>query len=52
MIVSYSNDIAGPLTCTTHCASLGFTYAGLEYGDECYCGTSYVNDGTIPQSAP
>ncbi|GJE88399.1 WSC domain-containing protein [Phanerochaete sordida] len=50
-VVSYSNDTARPLTCTTHCASLGYTYAGIEYGNECYCGTGYA-DGLPPSSAP
>ena len=26
--------------CLTLCESKGFTYAGLEYGEECYCGDS------------
>ncbi|KAJ7227573.1 hypothetical protein C8J57DRAFT_1093042, partial [Mycena rebaudengoi] len=30
--------------CTQKCFSLGFTYAGVEYGDECYCGTGLVSD--------
>ncbi|KAF2815199.1 copper radical oxidase [Mytilinidion resinicola] len=29
--------------CTTACE--GFTYAGVEYGGECYCGNEFSNDG-------
>ncbi|WWC57722.1 uncharacterized protein I303_100256 [Kwoniella dejecticola CBS 10117] len=29
--------------CTAFCASGGFTMAGVEYGQECYCGNSLVN---------
>ena len=28
-----------PFACATHCNSLNYPYAGVEYGDECYCGT-------------
>ncbi|KAJ3553094.1 hypothetical protein NM688_g3799 [Phlebia brevispora] len=37
--------------CSATCADLGFTYAGAEYGDECYCGNSFENgasQNTIP----
>ncbi|KAJ7875379.1 WSC domain-containing protein [Mycena olivaceomarginata] len=33
-----------PLSCTQNCFSLGFTYAAVEYGDECYCGADLVSD--------
>ncbi|KAJ6466638.1 hypothetical protein DFH09DRAFT_887416, partial [Mycena vulgaris] len=33
-----------PLSCTQKCFSLGFIYAGVEYGDECYCGAGLVSD--------
>ncbi|KAF4569998.1 hypothetical protein EYR40_008982 [Pleurotus pulmonarius] len=26
------------MKCASHCAGLGFTYAGAEYGAECFCG--------------
>ncbi|WRT68981.1 uncharacterized protein IL334_005963 [Kwoniella shivajii] len=29
--------------CTSFCSAGGFTYAGLEYGSECYCGNSFSN---------
>ncbi|KAM5542546.1 hypothetical protein V8D89_004005 [Ganoderma adspersum] len=28
-----------PGSCITSCAALGFGYAGVEFGDECHCGT-------------
>ncbi|OLN89009.1 WSC domain-containing protein-like protein 5 [Colletotrichum chlorophyti] len=31
--------------CTTACASKGFPYAGLEFGQECFCGGSIQNGG-------
>jgi hypothetical protein len=31
--------------CTTACAAQGFAYAGLEFGQECYCGASIQNGG-------
>ncbi|KIP07217.1 hypothetical protein PHLGIDRAFT_35537 [Phlebiopsis gigantea 11061_1 CR5-6] len=32
--------------CAGFCASKGFTYAGIEFGDECYCGNSFSNGAT------
>jgi hypothetical protein len=32
-----------PLTCTTKCTARGFSLAGVEYGDECFCANSYTN---------
>lgn len=29
--------------CAGFCGSQGFTYAGIEFGDECYCGDSFSN---------
>ena len=29
--------------CASFCASKGFTYAGIEWSQECYCGNSLVN---------
>ncbi|PSR72578.1 hypothetical protein PHLCEN_2v11571 [Hermanssonia centrifuga] len=40
-----------PASCTAQCAAQGFTFAGVEYGDECYCGTGFL-DGVIPPAAP
>lgn len=33
-------------TCQSTCKAQGFTYAGLEYGKECYCGSSLANGAT------
>ncbi|KAK2058615.1 WSC-domain-containing protein [Colletotrichum caudatum] len=41
-------NLPGDLTvseCTTACAAQGFLYAGVEYGSECFCGTSIQNGG-------
>jgi hypothetical protein len=29
--------------CTSYCSGQRFKYAGVEYGSECYCGSSLVN---------
>ncbi|KAI0693986.1 hypothetical protein BC835DRAFT_1306520 [Cytidiella melzeri] len=39
-----------PYNCALSCFSKGYQYAGVEYGDECYCGTGYVG-GVLPQAA-
>ena len=31
--------------CMDFCDVLGFPVAGLEYGGECYCGTTFENGG-------
>nr|XP_019007470.1 uncharacterized protein I206_07728 [Kwoniella pini CBS 10737]OCF46251.1 hypothetical protein I206_07728 [Kwoniella pini CBS 10737] len=33
-------------TCTSFCQSNGFSLAGLEFGNECYCGNSFSNGGS------
>lgn len=33
--------------CTSACKAAGFQYAGLEYGSECYCGSSIQNGGHL-----
>ncbi|GJE88408.1 WSC domain-containing protein [Phanerochaete sordida] len=48
-IVQYSPGNT-PYSCTTYCSSMNYAYAGVEYGDECYCGTGYVG-GTMPPAA-
>jgi len=38
-------------TCAAFCANKGFTYAGIEWSQECYCGNSLVNgasQNTVP----
>ena len=36
--------------CINQCAAEGYHYAGVEYGDECYCGTGYAG-GVAPPVA-
>ncbi|OWZ37285.1 glucan endo-1,3-alpha-glucosidase agn1 [Cryptococcus neoformans] len=41
--LSASKKIASTMTpsaCVAYCSDLGYSYAGLEYYDECYCGNS------------
>lgn len=47
IVVSYAQSTT-PYSCTTQCQSEGYQYAGIEYGDECYCGTGYVDDIVPP----
>ncbi|KAI0094437.1 hypothetical protein BDY19DRAFT_19154 [Irpex rosettiformis] len=39
-----------PSSCVAQCAAQGFTFAGVEFSDECYCGTGYT-DGMLPPEA-
>ena len=42
---------SGSLTvalCTTACKNSGYTYAGVEYAGECYCGNAIANGGPAP----
>ncbi|KAJ6485268.1 hypothetical protein DFH09DRAFT_1339790 [Mycena vulgaris] len=39
-----NSDTNTPLSCTQKCFFLGFTYMGIEYCKECYCGASLVSD--------
>jgi len=34
-----------PDMCRKNCSSLGYSYAGLQYGDECWCGNKYGSHG-------
>ncbi|KAK2029668.1 WSC-domain-containing protein, partial [Colletotrichum zoysiae] len=36
--------------CVSQCDSLGYKYAGVEYGSECYCGNS-IDGGNTPASS-
>ncbi len=49
VIVSYSPSTAIPYECALYCEAQGYYFAGVEYGDECYCGTGY--SGGIPPTA-
>lgn len=33
--------------CTSTCGAKGFTYAGVEYGNECYCGNALSNGASL-----
>ncbi|TCD62163.1 hypothetical protein EIP91_007269 [Steccherinum ochraceum] len=44
-----SNKMTIP-TCQAFCDSKGFTYAGLEYGQECYCGNALAKRVDINQA--
>ena len=35
-----------PLWCASQCRAAGYTYAGVQFGNECYCGNSYGSLGT------
>ncbi|GJE90201.1 WSC domain-containing protein [Phanerochaete sordida] len=38
-----------PYECTFQCTEVGdYAYAGVEYGDECYCGTGLVDENVRP----
>ena len=39
-----------PYECALNCETQNYHYAGVEYGDECYCGTGYVG-GVAPPAA-
>ena len=40
-----------PAKCATFCADQGFKYAGVEYGSECYCGSTLVNGASLDKSS-
>ncbi|EKM57698.1 uncharacterized protein PHACADRAFT_251488 [Phanerochaete carnosa HHB-10118-sp] len=40
---SFTSSSMTTATCQSTCAQKGFTMAGIEYGDECYCGNSFEN---------
>lgn len=40
-------DQTTPLACVTSCANLGYVYAGVEYGAECWCGNAQAGTGTL-----
>ena len=33
--------------CQASCSALGFAYAGVEYGNECHCGSQFENGGAV-----
>ncbi|WVQ97182.1 hypothetical protein IAU59_004292 [Kwoniella sp. CBS 9459] len=42
---AFSSESLTPLLCVTQCTKLGYTFAGTEYGDECYCGDAFTGSG-------
>ncbi|KZL64145.1 wsc domain-containing protein [Colletotrichum incanum] len=52
-ILSYkvpSFDKFSAAQCVSKCAGLGYLYAGLEYGSECFCGNS-IDNGNTPATS-
>jgi iron transport multicopper oxidase len=47
----YKLDNNSPAVCAALCASIGYSMAGVEYSDECWCGNSY-NNNVLPTVAP
>merc|ERR550519_2537801 len=45
-----ASDENSPSSCMSRCASLGYSYAGVEYGDECFCGNTPPLASTIVES--
>ncbi|KAI8811222.1 WSC-domain-containing protein [Cladochytrium replicatum] len=39
-----------PAKCYAHCASLGFSFSGVEFGGECYCFNSIANSHAVASS--
>lgn len=54
MLRSYTTRQAGMTNdqCISTCSSQGYTIAGTEDGQECYCGTQVYRDGGAGVSAP
>ncbi|KAJ7087734.1 WSC domain-containing protein [Mycena epipterygia] len=46
---SYSSSVLTPALCQNACTAKGFSVAGVENGNECYCGNAYV--GGAPTNA-
>ncbi|WWD17948.1 hypothetical protein CI109_102393 [Kwoniella shandongensis] len=42
---AFSSSTLTPLLCVNECTKLGYSMAGTEYGDECYCGNEFVGSG-------
>ncbi|QIW96711.1 hypothetical protein AMS68_002229 [Peltaster fructicola] len=48
--LAYTGTISGDVTiekCQASCQAGGYAYAGLEYGNECFCGSSFNNGGDL-----
>jgi hypothetical protein len=40
---SFADPEMDPTLCVTTCQSMNFAFAGVEYGEECYCGNALSN---------
>lgn len=49
--LAYSNSSNTPALCATACRRNGYRYAGVEYGNECYCSNFLQNPGLNGGSA-
>jgi hypothetical protein len=47
---STSSSSMTPTSCINTCSSLGYSYAGVEAGSECWCGNQFSNG--VPTSVP
>lgn len=41
----FSSDLMTPEACKLSCAKKGFSYAGVQYGGQCFCGNGYGKYG-------
>ncbi|WWC88965.1 uncharacterized protein L201_003880 [Kwoniella dendrophila CBS 6074] len=48
---TYASDSMTIGSCLNFCSSKGFSYGGLEYARECYCGNSLVNGASLDQTS-
>ncbi|XP_068722638.1 deleted in malignant brain tumors 1 protein-like [Montipora capricornis] len=46
MTLEFKSPSMTPVKCVRRCQIEGFKYAGLEWGNECYCGSNYDRYGT------
>ena len=42
----YNGGTNNVLSCSSRCRVAGYTYAGVQFGNECWCGNSYGSQGT------
>ncbi len=49
-LAATASDTMTPAVCQSFCASKSYPYAGVEYGRECYCGSSLGSSSTPGQS--
>ncbi|KAG5926178.1 hypothetical protein E4U42_003557 [Claviceps africana] len=49
--IDFGGELCTPKTCLAACEKRGFPFAGIEYGNECYCGVVLANDTTKVDSS-